>query len=49
MALKVTCECGFSISEDDEDAFVAAVQKHGQDVHNMEVTREQALAMAQPA
>ena len=49
MALKVQCECGFTYRSDDEDDFVATVQKHGKEVHNMEVTRDQALAMAQPA
>jgi predicted small metal-binding protein len=49
MVLKVQCECGFTYRSDDEDDFVAVVQKHGKEVHNMEVTREQALAMAQPA
>ena len=27
---------------------VAETQKHGRDVHNMDVTREQVLAMAKP-
>jgi predicted small metal-binding protein len=44
----VSCDCGWSF-QGDEDALVEAVQQHGRDVHNMDVTREQALAMAQPA
>jgi len=44
----VNCDCGWSVTGDD-DEIVAAVQDHGRDAHNMDVTREQALAMAQPA
>ena len=44
----VTCDCGFSVRGDD-DAVVAATQKHGREAHNMDVTREQVLAMAEPA
>lgn len=44
----VTCECGFSTRGSDDEV-VTEVQKHGREVHNMEVTREQALAMAKPA
>jgi predicted small metal-binding protein len=29
-----------------EDEVVAAAQNHGRDLHNMEVSREEALAMA---
>jgi predicted small metal-binding protein len=35
--------------EAEEDELVAAVQEHGRAVHNMEATREQALAVAEPA
>jgi len=31
-----------------EDEFVDRVQQHGREAHDMDVTREQALAMAQP-
>jgi predicted small metal-binding protein len=46
--LVVTCDCGFE-ARGAEDELVRAVQKHGQEAHNMQVTREQALAMARPA
>jgi predicted small metal-binding protein len=46
--LIVTCECGFEI-RGDEDQVVAKTQEHGRAVHNMDVTREQVLAMAKPA
>ena len=48
MALTVTCDCGVTVRGDTEDEFVANVQRHGREAHNTEVTREQALAMAQP-
>ena len=44
----VRCDCGWHV-EAEGDELVAAVQQHGRTVHNMEVTREQALAMAEPA
>ena len=48
MALTVTCDCGVTVRGETEDEFVANVQQHGREAHNMDVTREQALAMAQP-
>ena len=48
VVLVVRCECGFEASGD-EDELVPVVQKHGHDAHNMDVTREQVLAMARPA
>lgn len=46
--LVVRCDCGFE-ARGDEATLVPLVQKHGREVHNMEVTREQVLAMAHPA
>jgi hypothetical protein len=40
MQKTVTCDCGWS--------FTGEVQAHGREVHDMEVTREQALAQASP-
>ena len=48
MARSVKCDCGWSFTGDD-DELVVAVQQHGRDAHNMDVSREQALAMAEPA
>jgi len=45
----VHCDCGWQAEADTDDELVTAVQEHGRDVHNMEVTPEQALAMADPA
>jgi predicted small metal-binding protein len=43
----VTCECGLEVRGDVDDV-VAKVQEHGRDAHNMDVTRDQVLAMAKP-
>ncbi|MEX1004813.1 MAG: hypothetical protein WD990_09030 [Acidimicrobiia bacterium] len=45
MVWKLTCACGWE-STGSEDEVVLAAQEHGTIVHNMAVTRDQALAMA---
>jgi len=42
------CDCGHVVRGDTDDELVANVQKHAREVHDMKVTREQVLAMAQP-
>ncbi len=44
----IRCECGFE-TRGTEDELIPVVQKHGRDVHNMEVTRDEVMAMARPA
>jgi len=46
--LLVRCDCGFE-ARGTEERLVPVVQKHGIEAHNMQVTREQVLAMARPA
>jgi len=46
--LLVRCDCGFE-ARGPEERLVPVVQKHGMEAHNMQVTREQVLAMARPA
>jgi predicted small metal-binding protein len=46
---KVSCDCGKVIRGATDEALVTAVKEHAQRVHNMELTREQILSMAQPA
>lgn len=46
---QVCCDCGKTIRETTDDALVSAVQKHAREVHNMELTREQIMSMAEPA
>ena len=43
-----TCECGVVIQGRNDDDLVAQAQRHAREVHGMEVTREQVLAMARP-
>ena len=49
MAKVVNCPCGEVIRGVTDDEIVRLVQEHGKAVHDQEVTREDALAMAQPA
>lgn len=41
------CFCGHVVRGDTDDELVANVQAHAREVHDMEVTREQVLAMSQ--
>ena len=49
MAQVVNCPCGEVIKADTEDELVTKVQSHGKEVHSQEVSRDEALAMPQPA
>jgi predicted small metal-binding protein len=44
----IECPCGSVLRGDDEDQVVAAAQRHAESVHDMELTDEQARAMARP-
>ena len=46
---KVCCDCGKTVRGASDDQLVADVQRHAKEVHSMDLTREQVLAMAQPA
>lgn len=46
---QVSCDCGKTIRGNSDDELVAAVQRHAQEVHNMQMSREQVLSMAEPA
>ena len=48
LELIVRCDCGFE-ARGTEEHLVPMVQRHGREAHNMEVTRDQVLAMASPA
>ncbi len=48
MAKIMQCDCGYVVRGETDDELVANVQKHAREVHDMELTREQILAMAQP-
>ncbi len=49
MAKVINCDCGFTVRGKTDVELVANAQQHATEVHNMEITREQALAMAEPA
>ncbi len=44
----IECPCGSVLRGDDEDQVVVAAQNHARSVHDMELTDEQARAMARP-
>ena len=44
----IKCPCGTVVRARDEESLVSQAQQHARDVHAMELTREQVLAMASP-
>ena len=48
MAKVVNCPCGETMRAETDDELVTLVQQHGKKVHDQEVSRADALAMAQP-
>ncbi|MBM4443495.1 MAG: DUF1059 domain-containing protein [Candidatus Rokubacteria bacterium] len=48
MSKVIQCPCGTTIRAADEDKLVTQAQRHAKDVHAMELTRDQILAMASP-
>jgi predicted small metal-binding protein len=49
LAKVVNCPCGEKITGDADDELVKLVQEHGKEVHQEDVSRDDAMAMAQPA
>ncbi len=49
MRKQIQCPCGYVIQAETEDQLVADAQQHAKESHDMELSREQALAMARPA
>ena len=47
MAKIMQCDCGHVVRGETDDDIVTNVQKHAREVHDMEITREQVLAMSQ--
>ena len=45
----INCPCGFIVKGANDDEVVARAQEHAKQVHQMDLSREQALAMAKPA
>ena len=48
MSKIIKCPCGTVVRAADDDSLVTQAQKHAREVHAMELTREQVLAMASP-
>jgi predicted small metal-binding protein len=48
MTKVIQCPCGYSMREKDDDSLVRSAQAHAMSAHGLELTREQALAMAKP-
>ena len=48
MAKFIACDCGVVVRGETDDELVTNAQDHARTVHDMEITRDQALAMAQP-
>ncbi|MGQ0538964.1 MAG: DUF1059 domain-containing protein [Gemmatimonadaceae bacterium] len=44
----MNCPCGFIVKGATDDELVARAQEHAKAVHQMDLTRDQALAMAKP-
>lgn len=44
----VECPCGYEIREPTQDEAASHVQRHGEEVHGAQITREEALAMTRP-
>ena len=44
----INCPCGYIVRAENDEALVAKAQEHAKEVHQMDLTREQALAMAKP-
>ena len=48
MTKVIECPCGSVFRADTDEEVVAQAQRHSKEVHEMELTTEQALAMAHP-
>jgi predicted small metal-binding protein len=47
LAKIMQCDCGYVVRGETDNELVAEVQKHAREVHDMEINREQVLAMSQ--
>ena len=48
MTKVIQCPCGYEVREPDEESLVDSAVRHAKLTHGIELTREQALAMAKP-
>ncbi len=49
MTKVIKCDCGYIVRGDTDDELTTAAQQHAREVHDMDLSREQVLAMAEPA
>ena len=49
MAWRINCDCGHTVRGEDDDELVVNAVSHAKDAHGLTITREQALALAEPA
>jgi predicted small metal-binding protein len=49
MAKLINCDCGVVVRGETDDELVENAIKHAQEAHGMTITREQVLAIAEPA
>jgi predicted small metal-binding protein len=45
----INCPCGFVVTAESDEQLVAKARQHAKDVHQMDLSPEEALAMARPA
>lgn len=45
----IECPCGYVVRAQTEEELISRAQEHAEEVHEMQLTRDQALAMARPA
>jgi len=45
----INCPCGFVVKGETDEQIVSMAQNHAKEVHQMDLTREQALSMAKPS
>jgi predicted small metal-binding protein len=48
MAKIIRCDCGYVVRGANDDELVASAQQHASEVHDVTLTREQCLSMAEP-
>ncbi|MGH9153126.1 MAG: DUF1059 domain-containing protein [Acidimicrobiales bacterium] len=49
MTKVIKCDCGLVVRGDTDEELVKAAQRHAKQVHDMDLTADQILAMAEPA
>ena len=45
----INCPCGYVVNGATDDELVTRAQEHAKQVHQMDLSRDQSLAMAKPA